>query len=109
MVTCQAPVNIAVIKYCKCAPSGWQRNDAFYFYRVKVRGANTHACVLSLETVTVRTPTPFQFQFALLVSPGGKRDEKLILPYNDSISGTLDMDQVSTVRFSVQTYTRMQQ
>ena len=33
---------------------------------------------------------PFCFHFIL----GGKRNEQLILPINDSVSGTISMDQV---------------
>lgn len=39
----------------------------------------------------------FFFKF-LFFDLGGKRDEKLILPTNDSISGTLSTDQVIELR-----------
>lgn len=58
LVTCVAPVNIAVIKYCK------------------------YVC----SNIQVYTYISFQ---------GGKRDEQLILPLNDSLSGTLSTDFVS--------------
>ncbi len=57
IVTCSAPVNIAVIKYCE-----------FHCY----------SCWLVIDP-------PLS---------GGKRDEKLILPTNSSLSVCLDQDQV---------------
>lgn len=58
IVTCIAPVNIAVIKYCKY----------LYFLMIHISYKKN--------------------------IPGGKRDEELILPINDSISSTLDINQV---------------
>jgi hypothetical protein len=62
IVTCTAPVNIAVIKYCKLPIN-------YFFINSKCS----------------------QLNFL-----GGKRDEKLILPINDSISLTLSSKQVTT-------------
>lgn len=65
--TCIAPVNIAVIKYCKIA-----------LYSINI-----------------------SFWVTKLFIPGGKRDKHLILPYNDSISGTLSMEQVSSDWYAI--------
>lgn len=66
IVTVIAPVNIAVIKYCKSMPKKFQ---------------------------TTLFPKCF-------VS-GGKRDENLILPLNDSVSCTLDMEHVSILIYNM--------
>lgn len=65
MVTCQAPVNIAVIKYCKKRES-------------------------MLKTLFVHVIFNVFFFFT-----GGKRDEELILPLNSSLSVTLGIDEVT--------------
>lgn len=64
-VTCIAPVNIAVIKYCKIT---------FQYNSFLPHHSNT-----------------------LLFISGGKKDEKLIIPLNDSISATLSTDHVSKI------------
>lgn len=61
IITCVAPVNIAVIKYC-----------------------------MSSINIVYRCTT-----YTYLCFSGGKRDENLILPLNDSISATLSLDYVS--------------
>ena len=67
MVTCQAPVNIAVIKYCKNKDSMLKT----LFFRA----------ILNIFK-------PYFFS-------GGKRDEELILPLNSSLSVTLGIDEVT--------------
>lgn len=62
IVTCIAPVNIAVIKYCK------------YIYLT----------IFFLFLVIL-----------IFLFLGGKRDDDLILPVNDSISLSLDTKQVN--------------
>ena len=67
MVTCQGPVNIAVIKYCM-----WEReNDIF-----------KSSCDQELQLRT------------FIFLQGGKRDEQRILPLNSSLSVTLDKKEV---------------
>ena len=70
-VTCSAPVNIAVIKYCESVI------DDTPLY-VKWAG-------LEEKLYT------FWCFFCFL---GGKRDEELVLPVNSSLSVTLSQDQV---------------
>lgn len=60
-ITVQAPVNIAVIKYCK--------------WSMLVKGLNI-------------------WPINVIRSLGGKQNEDLIIPLNDSVSGTLCMDQL---------------
>lgn len=75
-VTCIAPVNIAVIKYCKFVPL--------------------------IVTLTLWNFLIFDKNLEFL---GGKRNEELILPINDSLSVTLSIDDVcltfSTFFFSL--------
>ena len=61
-VTIKAPVNIAVIKYCKCF-------------------------ILKSDSILILLFHHFK--------KGGKSNEKLILALNDSISGTLSINQLS--------------
>lgn len=76
VVTCVAPVNIATIKYCKFPP-------------------RLYSFAYTFETT---------FIIFLILFPGGKRDEQLILPLNDSVSLTLDCDQVSFYCSNVHLY-----
>lgn len=66
-VTCIAPVNIAVIKYCKLI------NFLSKFDLAKLSKI---------------------YPFNLILILGGKRNEELILPINDSLSVTLSTDDV---------------
>lgn len=70
MITCTAPVNIAVIKYCKC-----------------------ELCLLCVMFLCLHSFRSCVEVFRILHT-GGKRDEELILPINSSLSVTLHQDQV---------------
>lgn len=100
-VTCTAPVNIAVIKYCKFKakieahhsnpiPPHAGRATAFPMYLASCRTHFRRVQFLGF----------FRRFFCLVWSHsaqpylGGKRDTKLLLPINDSLSGTLSQDEV---------------
>lgn len=85
-VTCSAPVNIAVIKYCEYRSCYILFQVRFYtiaYYSVAV----TVVIVCRIYLYWLTTP--------LSLTSGGKRDETLIIPTNSSLSVCLDQDQVS--------------
>lgn len=80
MVTCQAPVNIAIIKYCK-----WDIINLQIAFRCW-----KNSILISCKTKTIKTEMWKKFYVA-----GGKRNEQLILPLNSSLSVTLDKKEVT--------------
>lgn len=77
--TCTAPVNIAVIKYCKYLRSLRKKISLLYSCNFKLNGLYCTINVLAVDKI---------------MFSGGKRHEDLILPINSSLSVTLHQDQV---------------
>ena len=73
-VTCTAPVNIAVIKYCGCRVGNGRGCRSMFV----LCGVCVCLCVCVRGVIS-----------------GGKRDEELVLPVNSSLSVTLSQEQVS--------------